>query len=110
MGSKRATMGKKGEDERAALHADDNTPDCDPWADVCIDIEKALADAQAQGAALNAATKEKNKGTGFYKRFATMQRAANNTINECGLTLDVMEEVIISNRKVGTDQSKPSKV
>merc|ERR1712086_1002217 len=105
MRSKRATMGKKGEDEHAALHADDNTPDCDPWVDACIDIEKALADAQAQGAALNAATKEKNKGTGFYKRFAAMQKEANKTMNECGETLDLMEEIIILNRKVGTDHS-----
>jgi hypothetical protein len=64
-------MGKKGEDgassllpccltnatERAALHADDNTPNDDPWVDVCIEMEQALKDAQAQGAALNAATK-----------------------------------------------------
>ena len=53
---------------------------------------------------------EKNKGTGFYKRFAAMQKEANNTMNECGETLDLMEEVIILNRKVGTDHSKPSKV
>ena len=37
--------------------ADDNTPNDDPWVDVCIEMEQALKDAQAQGC-----TERRNQG------------------------------------------------